>query len=392
MSRLRLLLLDAPSERPASYHQGWQRAFLTHPWLQSEIYDLRQPDGGGKLQTALRDADVTILLPAVSESHLTEIAAFAPLLQARRGGLLAFSGHDSNRPGFGMAAKKDLFRKIGVNWLASQLPPETAHWLYGDCAGRTLSAPYGVDEQAFTTGAAWHDRPIELGGAFSTDREWIGDNLAAELSTHAKAVELDPPIQLDLRLDRFLPAEEWASYLRSCRAVLGFEGGSWYLDMDDAALKAIEIMRNPVPSGLSILLGKVGLGEWLRRRHDKKHLDPNAPKDETYEAAATIFNRRAGCPFYSKHVAGRHFEAMATRTLQLLVPGRYNDLLLPGQHYIPIRPDGRDLAEAMERARDPALCGAILDQAQALALDHHTYAKRVTALIQLIAASDQTAA
>jgi hypothetical protein len=62
-------------------------------------------------------------------------------------------------------------------------------------------------------------------------------------------------------------------------------------------------------------------------------------------------------------VSPRHLEAVVTKTAQILVEGRYSDVLEPERHYIPIARDFSNLDEVLERARDTKLLADIAERA-----------------------------
>ena len=93
---------------------------------------------------------------------------------------------------------------------------------------------------------------------------------------------------------------------------------------------------------------------------------------------------RPRCPAYSKCVSSRHFEAAATGTCQILVRGRYNDILQADEHYIALDPELGNACAAVERFRDPAERRRIADAAYALVHDAHTYRHRLAALHDML--------
>ena len=70
----------------------------------------------------------------------------------------------------------------------------------------------------------------------------------------------------------------------------------------------------------------------------------------------------------------------ATGTCQLLVDGRYNDILVAGEHYIPLRADLGNAPEALARFCDPAERGRIAAAAHDLVHASHTYRHRLSVL------------
>ena len=62
-------------------------------------------------------------------------------------------------------------------------------------------------------------------------------------------------------------------------------------------------------------------------------------------------------------ISPRHFEAAATRTLQILYEGEYSGILQPHRHFVPLRRDLADLDHAVEIMRDERQRGQITDAA-----------------------------
>jgi hypothetical protein len=86
-------------------------------------------------------------------------------------------------------------------------------------------------------------------------------------------------------------------------------------------------------------------------------------------------------PHHGGCISSRHFDAMGCGTVQLLVEGRYNDILVPGRHYIPIRPDFANLDAVLGAAADPAFGAEIAEEAAEFARAQHTHRHRIDALL-----------
>ena len=83
-----------------------------------------------------------------------------------------------------------------------------------------------------------------------------------------------------------------------------------------------------------------------------------------------------------KAISSRHFEAVGTKTCQLLVEGRYNGILEAGVHYIPVRRDLDDIEDATRRLLDTAERTRIADAAYEHVRRGHTYSHRVDHLLR----------
>lgn len=124
---------------------------------------------------------------------------------------------------------------------------------------------------------------------------------------------------------------EWLQFLASGRTVIGCEGGSSVLDRRGEMRARIErlLKQNPEIS--------------FREVHERM------PKGwDEYEFFA---------------ISPRHFEAVMTKTCQVLVEGYYNGVLEPNEHYIPLRRDFSNVDEVLEQIQDPELIGKIAERA-----------------------------
>jgi hypothetical protein len=185
----------------------------------------------------------------------------------------------------------------------------------------------------------------------------------------------------------------WASFLNDCRGTIGTEAGSWYLQRDDRTVLEIrEFVRARAGPGALKADGPFhALGRrlpyrvktWLTRLLKVSPIRHEAFDDgETSfaEIEARFFAGRPRCPVYSKCISSRHFDAAGTATCQILVRGRYNDILAADEHYIPLDTDFANVDEVISRFRDPMERGRIANAAYTLANERHTYRHRTAGL------------
>ena len=105
------------------------------------------------------------------------------------------------------------------------------------------------------------------------------------------------------------------------------------------------------------------------------------------EIWALFFADRPRCPAYSKCISSRHFDAAGTGTCQILLRGRYNDILQADQHYIALDRDLGNLIEAIERFRDPTERSRVAEAAYTMVHDGQTYRHRLAALHRMLSAA-----
>ena len=88
-------------------------------------------------------------------------------------------------------------------------------------------------------------------------------------------------------------------------------------------------------------------------------------------------------------ISPRHFEAILTKTCQILLEGDYNNILKPGKHYISLKKDYSNLDDILESIKDHEYTtdiaeNAYLDIAQSGLYDYSSFALMISSCIDLI--------
>ena len=123
----------------------------------------------------------------------------------------------------------------------------------------------------------------------------------------------------------------WPEVLASGKTVLGHENGSDVLDRRGEVRSVAEALLRETPS--------LPFNAFSERMH---------PGWDAYRF---------------RLLSPRHLEAVMTKTCQILVEGRYGDVLRPHEHYIPVKPDLSDLETALHSIRDPDRLRTITERA-----------------------------
>ena len=152
--------------------------------------------------------------------------------------------------------------------------------------------------------------------------------------------ELGLSMDVSTRWEDTIFGDAWLDFLMSGRAVIGCESGSSVLDRRGEIQKRIT--------------------ELLAEQPDLTFDEVDAQMPDGWDSYA----------FFA--ISPRHLEAVVTRTAQVLVEGSYSGVLEPERHYIPVRRDLTDLAEALERVRDLEAVEAMTERAyREVYLDGH---------------------
>jgi hypothetical protein len=102
------------------------------------------------------------------------------------------------------------------------------------------------------------------------------------------------------------------------------------------------------------------------------------------EAFDRFFRDTPPCPVYSKAISSRHFDAVGTKTCQIMPRGRFNGILMPDEHYVCLEHDFSNATEAVARFRDDGYRQTMVDRTYEYIMDCHTYRHRVDAVRSLL--------
>ena len=398
-SRIRTVVLTVRYAVRSSYYEDWLDAFTASPLFTVTSFNLFRRGERSAAKRAVGDAELIVALHACSADTLEFIRPLREALKARRGRFLMLVGNEYNLPWARLADKRRFIAETGADWVGTQLPLEAGEWLYDGTGARVLALPHAANEAVFRRDRPDKARAIDIGGRSFPYPVYIGDqernrvyDLFAEIGP-ARGLRVD--LAMNARLDR----PNWAAFLNECRGTIGTEAGTRYLERDDRTALAIRDFLRDRARGPTIRADG-----WLHAavRHlpygakDRlKALLSRAPirheglaQDEAAfdEIEARFFAGRAPSPVYSKCISSRHFEAAATGTCQILIRGRYNDILAADRHYISLAPDLADAPVAIERFRDPAERRRIADAAYEVVQESHTYRRRLAALHETVSA------
>lgn len=156
---------------------------------------------------------------------------------------------------------------------------------------------------------------------------------------------------ISTRVEDTILGGRWLDFLASGRAVIGCESGSSVLDRRGEIRAQIQTM--------------------LRR-------DPTLSFEE-------VSNRlpRGWDNYRFFAISPRHFEAVITKTCQILVRGHYGGVLEANKHYIPLERDLSNVDEVLEKLKDDHYVQTIVDQAyQDIYLNgNYTYRKFATDIL-----------
>lgn len=398
-SALRALIVSADYTDRLSYYDDWKAAFLASPQFEVELFNIVGGDAARRLRPALKGQDAVILLHSTNGDTTRYLEPAAPVLAERNCPLLTFVGNEVNLPGSPIGAKRAAFATIRPDYIATQLLPGSGRYLFGDLAVRGVVAlPHGLNSGVFHPQVPHGERSRDIGVRSVKYLAHLGDDDRNRVNDYFARHEFAPDLMVDISTERF-NRDGWARFLNDCRGTISTEAGSWFIERDDATLEAIRawtaaseagrgfVIANDSP--LRLLGHKLPFGwrRWLRKalsrgpiRHESAVTESLA-FDEVYKK---FFAGRPIPEHHGKCISSRHFDAIGTATCQILLEGRYNDILVPDVHYIRLASDFSNIAEVMETFRDERRRLEITEAALAHVMDSHTYAHRTAAVYGIL--------
>lgn len=386
----RLLVLHAEYTDRLSYYDDWMDALHAAPEFQVVTFNPVLPHGAAALRRLLGNVDAVILLHSTNGDTTAYLERYADILAGRKVPLLSFVGNELNLPGSPIADKRRLFERIRPEWIATQLLEEAGRYLFGDLASRgVVSIPHALNTAIFQSRTAQEHRGIDIGSRTARYVAHLGDDDRSRIIGHFEKLGRERGLVVDISDARHDRAG-WAAFLDRCKGTVATEAGSWYLERDDATVN--EIRRHVLARARGVVIANDSplrlLGHrlpWSFRsvlhkalrtwplRHESA-LNEQASHESIYNQ---FFSGRPKPPVYGKCISSRHFDAIGTRTCQIMLRGRFNDILIADQHYLALNHDFSNSEDVLARFMDRNERLRIVEQAYEHVAAAHTYRHRM---------------
>lgn len=399
-SQIKTLVLYAQYTTRLSYYDDWIDAFQEAPEFDATILNICRSQDPQQVGKTIKEYDAIILLHSTNGDTLEYIEPYRTILQDRKIPLLSFVGNEVNLPGSPISAKREFLKAIQADYIATQLLPEAGEYLFGDCSTKkVVSIPHALNPRVFKPERIHPAREVDVGVRSARYVAYLGDNDRNRLIERVVINGAERQLRLDIDTTKRLIRSGWAQFLNQCKGTVATEAGSWYLERDDHTVNAIrawavEHARKrgiviPIDSPLRTIGHKL---PWFLRAVLRKILrkgpvvhEANVSEklnfEEVYEQ---FFKDKPRAPVYGKCISSRHFDAIGTKTCQIMIKGRFNNILAADVDYIPVSPDLSNIDEALRKFRDEDFRSAIVDQAYDHALNGHTYRHRTKQIAELL--------
>jgi len=343
---MKFAILYSNHTKTLSYNDDWLDAFLDSD-LNIDQYNTHAMSIMDNIKLLFK-YDYIILLHSTNSNSfaISKLLRFG-LLKLRRSKIILFIGNEYK----GIPSKIKFINLNKVEYVISQLPQDTAEWLYFNTNSKIISVPHALNPNIYKCNNSLSNRNIDVGNRSYEYPWYLGD------TDREKSLKLLEKIKNQFNLDistdpkKRFNRKEWANFLNNCKFTISTEAGSGYLERDDKT----RILVNKFVSE-----------------------NNNVTFEDVYNK---FFANYLGDAIYGKCISSRHFDAIGTKTCQILLEGRYNDILKPNVHYIELKKDFSNLDDVIEKMKNEKLREKIVNRTYDYALENHTHKHRIEYLL-----------
>lgn len=349
---MKIAVLYSSHAGTLSYNDDWLEAFLD---INDDAIDVEAFNyidlNFYKAQKILFEYDYVVFLHSTNSNGFSLPKLFRlGSLNFRRAKVVFFVGNE-----FKLMPEKINFIKLNrVEFVVSQLPQETAEWLYTETKSKIISLPHALNPNVFRPINSLNSRAIDIGNRSYEYPWYLGDVDRIKTLEFLNQINSDFEIDISTDPDKRFERSEWAEFLNSCKFTIASEAGSSYLERDDKTRHLVNKFMD---------------------------MNTNVNFDTIYDK---FFKDYKGDAISGKCISSRHFDAVGTKTCQILLEGQYNNILKPNEHYIELKKDFSNIDEVIKKIKDDKLREEITDRAYEYVIKNHTHKHRISYLLEEI--------
>lgn len=330
-----------------SYTQDWLNGISNNQYIEAEVCNITNLlDFRAKIHK-IKDYELIVILHSALGDDCRLLNWLSMFFDKRKCKLVAFIGNEYDL----LPEKKQLLNKLNVDIICTQLPLAVASWLYSDLpSAKVIAMPHALNTAKYFDYKKSRENIIGFIG--NAHPLWIGDNERTKVIMSAKETldELNLPNYIKLNGSNLF-SSDWVNFLNKSIGTIGAESGTYYMDKSGERLMLAKDLVNSRPS-----------------------IDISDLNSQIFQVDNIEFKS-------AKCISARHFEAIGTKTCQLLLEGEYNNILIPDVHYIKINKNLSNLKESIYRLLDYEERLKIIKNAYEYVAKNHTYECRVNELI-----------
>ncbi len=397
---MKTLLLYSYYTDLLSYFDDWTEAFEHHPAFDStsiNVFQIRNRALKRQVNRLISEVDLIIIHHSMNGDTLKYLRPFIPAIKNRNGILVSFVGNELSLPTIGMQQKIEILKEMEADIIATQLLEEAGVWLYKECIkSKVISLPHALNPNQFKKTHVLEDRNIDIGTRSAKYGVWLGDNERNDIISYFN--NGNHGLKLDLGLEphsqKRFNRSQWSQFLNNCKSTLSTEAGSYFLEPNDKIVN--QVFRYLKKQSNKVVLPNdtflydafkyvtpISLRETLKVLLAKQfvgtsNIDQGVDFAEIHEK---FFAEKNKAPVHSKAISSRHFDAIGTHTLNIMYPGRYNDILKPNENYFELLHDHSNIEELIALLRNNKKIKDITFSTYEKIINNHTHKHRLDKLL-----------
>ncbi len=383
-------LIEARYDYQLSYLEQWALAWRQQA-SKTDTFNLVEEQDIKRLAQSYSKFDLLVVLHSVTADSNFWIEKLASLNQLSRSPMILFVGNEFSSPFLSMETRLKLISEISPELIASQIPLESARWLYEKTGSQIVSAPPGIPETSLKN--IPRSRPIDLGYRgfpypwylLDADRNDTVESVAKLFKENSQEVDLSFTQRFDSSM--------WFEFLSKTRFTVSSEAGSRFVFRDDSVWIPVQEYFSEKHKYSTVRNDMLGMS-FLRQlpRPIKKFVKKASSLIGIYQASlynpdAREREKLAELVDPSRHeyrdgkaISSRHLDAIACGTWQILKPGAYNNILKVGDHFTPWDPS--EISSISELILDSNLLQFKTQSAFESLKSEHSYLARIGHLLK----------
>lgn len=373
-----------------SYLDQWKSAWLNAS-TKSEVFNLAQYGSIKKLSSKIRQFDLLVVLHTVTADSNSWLEKLSTISDLSRPAMVMFIGNEFSSPFLSTEKRLDLITKISPEFIATQLPIDSAKWLYERVGSKIISAPPGLPQISHIDS----NKKIGLGYRGFKYPWYLLDRERNNTINEVSQFFLQHDKKVDISFEKRFGPDSWFKFLQSSSFTVSSEAGSRNVFRNDAIWKDIleyfqqnrkykavqndaagmKIMRrlpDPIKKVVKKLSNQIGIKQASLFEPDSKEINYLLSLVDTDNQEY----RNGKC------ISSRHLDAIACGTWQILAPGEYNGVLTQDLHFTQWSTD--NLSKIEDLMNNKGLLAKLAESAYESLKDSHTYSHRVSNLLRNI--------
>src|SRR5207247_5180964 len=128
-----------------------------------------------------------------------------------------------------MAEKLAFLSAARVDYVCSQLPLDTAEWLYAGVGPRVLPMPHALNPASYVPGAQ-RGRERDIGFIGWLHPAFTGDEERTSLIRTIEGMARSRRLAVEIRAGTTVTRRDWAAFLQGSTGTVGAESGPYVVD------------------------------------------------------------------------------------------------------------------------------------------------------------------